>query len=96
MCEELYEQAKQNVAFEIREKIKERIREEYKKLKFESEKKQADKKTSQKIKSLYKKSKTIFPINWGNAYSTHHRKQEIEEYAKTGIYHPQKLLNLEK
>ena len=49
MGKKLYEQAKQNVAFETREKIKEKIREEYKELKFESEKKQAEKKTFKKI-----------------------------------------------
>ncbi|MBU0666991.1 MAG: hypothetical protein ABIC91_05330 [Nanoarchaeota archaeon] len=96
MNKKLYAQATQNVDFEIEDEIKERIQEEYEGLLFESEKKLADEKTLQKIKGLYEESKTIFPRNWGDAYPTHHKKQALEEYAKTGIYNPNKLLLIEK
>ena len=97
MNKKLFEQAKRNVEQEIAEDKKERVKEEYKRIKHDSEKRKATKKELKQIRELYKKSKLIKPSNWVNSIQI---KQfvvsVIEDYVKTGWYHPKDLKDLEE
>ena len=94
MDKKILELAKRNVELFNKEDLKEQIKEEYKQLLYKSEKKKTDKNTLIKIQRLFEKSKSINPLNFGDAYPCFYAKKTIKEYVETGKYHPKTFVKL--
>jgi len=95
MNSNLYLQAIRNVEAERKKELEESVKEEYKSLLYESQKKIATGRLKDKIGYLYKKSLEMRSSGWA-CLSLNGLKNSIARIHETGIYHPAELRDLEK
>ena len=91
----LYLRAVRNIETERKEELEESVKEEYKRLLYESQKKIATRKIKDKISCLYKKSLEMRSSGWA-CLALNGLKRSIARIHETGIYHPADLRDLEK
>ena len=100
MNSKLYQQAIQNVdnrrKQELFQEIEDEIQDEYHLLKFESEKITADAATREKIRSLHRQCRRLPTIQMYDAPHISKQVRILENYVKTGKYHPRELKELEE
>ncbi len=92
----LWQKAKVTVQKAKEAELKTEIREEYNKLKFESEKINANEEVLAEIKKLYDKMCKISTTGMGHNYILRHNRELLKEMIERKKYHPKELEELRR
>ncbi len=92
----LWTQARINIQKAKEAELRIEIREEYKKLKFESERISTDEELSAEIRRLYDKLCRISATGMGDAYVLGHYRTLLKEIITNKKYHPKELEEIKK
>lgn len=87
----LWQRAKVNVHKVKEAELNEEVREEYKRLKFESEKINADENALIEIQELSERYKKFSARGMGDSYILNHNRDKINEIFRKKRYHPKEL-----
>ncbi len=92
----LWQKAKVNVQKANEAELKAEIRKEYNKLKFESEKINANEEVLIEIKELYDKMCKISPTGMGHNYILRHNRELLKEMIEMKRYHPKEFEEMKR